>query len=449
MCNNSSTVQQHEESNDVAEIVASDDDDQTANQDDTTVITTPPLPPREYYFSNKQIQQMNQRTQDENARLNLNLGMPFDLTTLTRRSEAVIAESDGCGRSIVQRLLLRPPIQAFIRILDLLLTYIESPLFHLWTNYIPLRYKQKLTFVAWNIYLPFHKALLGRKTGIHTNNVSYEYHALTTIMWWGRLFPITIKRMRMSLSQLHVWHPADQYPQWPPPSPTTTLSCISNGSQYGIRGNLTQVYHPMKQQQQQQKHTSLTAGSSSSRTSISSIEDNIVTGQYIQHNPTQPSKKVLLWIYGGAFLAGDSIGNIGIAEKMGLICNERDVFIPDYRLVPEYHLNDAVHDVILAYEYLLYVRNLQPEDIIVVGVSSGGGLVVLLLQALAATTKKNNAKHCIMPAGGVMMGPFVDYTEPKGSMKDYIKHDLIVNQVCCVMTEEESRSTVVLFFICL
>jgi acetyl esterase/lipase len=432
MCNNSSTVQQHEESNDVAEVVASDDDDQMASHDDTTIITTPPL--REYYFRNTQIQQMNQRTQDENARLNLNLGMPFDLTTLTRRSEAVIAESDGCdGSSIVQRVVLRPPIQAFIRLLDLLLTYIESPLFHLWSDYIPLRYKQKLTFVAWNIYLPFHKALLGRSTGIH-KHVSYEYHALTTIMWWGRLFPITIKRMRMSLSQLHVWHPADQYPLWPSPT-TTPLSCISNGSKYGIRGHLTQVYHPMKQQQ---KHTPPTAGTS--RTSISSIEDNIVTGQYIQHNPAQPSKKVLLWIYGGAFLAGDSIGNIGIAEKMGLICNERDVFIPDYRLVPEYHLHDAIHDVLLGYEYLLYVRNVQPEDIILVGVSSGGGLVVLLLQALAATMKNKNAnKQCIMPAGGVLMGPFVDYTEPKGSMKDYIKHDLIVNQVCCDMTEEKSR----------
>ena len=80
------------------------------------------------------------------------------------------------------------------------------------------------------------------------------------------------------------------------------------------------------------------------------------------------------------------------------------------------------------------------------GVSSGGGLVVLLLQALAKAKREfeernavnghdewdHNNSSCVvpMPAGGVMMGPFVDYTEPKGSMKEYIKHDLIVNQVC-------------------
>lgn len=420
------------------------------HQDDTPGYS--PLLPREYYFSNAHVQQMNQRTQDENARLNLNLGMPFDLTTLTRRREAVVIESGSGSSSIVQRVLLRPPIQAFIRLLDLLLIYIESPLFHLWSAYIPLQYKQKLTFVAWNIYLPLHRALLGRSTGVH-KNVSYEYHALTTIMWWGRLFPITIKRMRMSLSQLHVWHPADQYPQWPQ---TTTLSSnvidsssksyytpCSNGSKYGIRGHLTQIYQPMKQQQTQTLSDSPTTSATST-----SREDNIVTGQYIQHDITQPSKKIILWIYGGAFLAGDSMGNIGIAEKMGLICNNRDVFIPDYRLVPEYHLNDAIHDIILAYEYLLYVRNIQPEDIILVGVSSGGGLVVLLLQALAAAM--NNATQCIMPAGGVMMGPFVDYTEPKGSMKDYIKHDLIVNQVCVNERERrlEQQFCYFLHFIC-
>lgn len=67
--------------------------------------------------------------------------------------------------------------------------------------------------------------------------------------------------------------------------------------------------------------------------------------------------------------------------------------------------------------------------------------MVLLLQALAAGM--NNATQCIMPAGGVMMGPFVDYTEPKGSMKDYIKHDLIVNQVCLMRKKTESTQFVI------
>eukprot|EP00566_Odontella_aurita_P024767 CAMPEP_0113578006 /NCGR_PEP_ID=MMETSP0015_2-20120614/29219_1 /TAXON_ID=2838 /ORGANISM="Odontella" /LENGTH=97 /DNA_ID=CAMNT_0000481719 /DNA_START=81 /DNA_END=371 /DNA_ORIENTATION=+ /assembly_acc=CAM_ASM_000160 len=65
--------------------------------------------------------------------------------------------------------------------------------------------------VAWKVYYPVHKYLLGRRTGIHPD-ASHEYHALTTIMWWGNLFPVTVRRMRFSLSQLSVWHPPEAYP---------------------------------------------------------------------------------------------------------------------------------------------------------------------------------------------------------------------------------------------
>lgn len=203
----------------------------------------------------------------------------------------------------------------------------------------------------------------------------------------------------------------------------------SNGEMHGIRGHLYEVYHRMSEKR--------TATGSRNSTSAASIAEMTVTGHYIQHS-SQPSRKVIFWIYGGAFLAGDSKGNMGIAEKMGMLCasdgsgdDMRDVFIPDYRLVPEYHLDDAIHDITLAYEYLIHERGIRPEDVVLVGVSSGGGLVVLLMQALALARRvsRGSMGATPMPAGGVLMGPFVDYTEPKGSMREHIKHDLIVNQV--------------------
>ena len=265
---------------------------------------------------------------------------------------------------------------------------------------------------------------------------------------------MTIKRIRMSLSQLHVWHPPERYPQWSimkhssssSGQSDTSLNKPSNGERYGIRGHVYEVYHQMKQ-----KHTP--TGFRRQTTNLSDTEMT-VTGQYIQH-ASKPSQKVIIWIYGGAFLAGDSKGNLGIAEKMGMLCASsgddvgddnsagsgmRDVFIPDYRLVPEYHLDDAIHDITLAYEYLIYERGIKPKDITLIGVSSGGGLVALLLQALAKAQREfeqrsevviRDCSSCVpMPAGGVLMGPFVDYTEPKGTMKEFIKHDLLVNQVC-------------------
>lgn len=231
----------------------------------------------------------------------------------------------------------------------------------------------------------------------------------------------------------------------------------TNGYKYGIRGHLYDVYHEMHEKRTHTRMSNASEAASNAKT---------VTGKYIQH-ASRPSQKVIFWIYGGgesnwffctqhanifdlltvafpAYLAGDSEGNLGIAEKMGMMCGDdpttegemRDIFIPDYRLVPEYHLDDAIHDITLAYEWLVCERGIRPENVVLLGISSGGGLAVLLMQALAESCRRakkieTTASVCdLMPAGAVLVGPFVDYTEPKGSMKEYIKHDLIVNQVC-------------------
>jgi hypothetical protein len=60
----------------------------------------------------------------------------------------------------------------------------ESLFFKLWKK-VPLAVRRALTFGSWKIYLRLHKLILGRRTGIHPSQ-SEEYHALTTIMWWGR-----------------------------------------------------------------------------------------------------------------------------------------------------------------------------------------------------------------------------------------------------------------------
>jgi acetyl esterase/lipase len=213
------------------------------------------------------------------------------------------------------------------------------------------------------------------------------------------------------------------YPTWKSLVKNSSLpnsSVKSNGYKHGLRGHLVEVYREMHK-----KHTP--TGTSTTN------KDMTVTGKFIQHS-SRPSQKVIFWIYGGAYLAGDSDGNLGIAEKMGLLCGQdegevRDVFIPNYRLVPENNLDDAVRDVTLAYEWLIHERGIQPENVVLLGISSGGGLAVLLMQALAES-RRNNANNCNrMPAGAVLVGPFVDYTTPKGSFSEYTKHDLIVNEV--------------------
>eukprot|EP00957_Ditylum_brightwellii_P151717 11553179-Ditylum_brightwellii.AAC.1 len=41
-------------------------------------------------------------------------------------------------------------------------------------------------------------------------------------------------------------------------------------------------------------------------------EKGIVTGYFIQQDPKKASDKVLMWVYGGAFLSGDAKGDLPI-----------------------------------------------------------------------------------------------------------------------------------------
>ncbi len=146
------------------------------------------------YFTKSHTQQMDKLAQDENKQLNLNLGLPIDLTVFTRRASSeddnvtavVTSSTDSISIGVITRVLLRPPIQVIIHLFDRILALIESPLFQLWDNYIPLYIRQKLTFLAWGIYLPLHKLFIGRRSGLH-RDVSLECHALTSVLWWGRL----------------------------------------------------------------------------------------------------------------------------------------------------------------------------------------------------------------------------------------------------------------------
>ena len=110
-------------------ITTGDNANHTQNNNDASV----------EYFTEAHINHVNKIAAKENETLNLNLGIPVDLTVFTRR--------DNTDTTTIQK-VLRPPIQTFIRLLDRFLALIENPLFQFWSNRIPLRVRQKLTFFA-------------------------------------------------------------------------------------------------------------------------------------------------------------------------------------------------------------------------------------------------------------------------------------------------------------
>ena len=282
---------------------------------------------------------------------------------------------------------------------SILISWWERYAFRAW-NKIPVAWRRAICRIAWKLYLPLHKALLGRSTGIH-RDASLEYHAMTTVMWWGRFFPVTVERMRFSLSQLNIWC------REPLLAPHVTT--IDDDS------TLDPKIIPERQK-----------------------DFGTVKGLFLhRQSPEEPTEWTILWVYGGAFLSGDTAGN---ATKADMVSRQTgmDVFLCEYRLVPEYQADDIHWDVSLAHQWLCQHKEKQggnPQKILLLGISSGAAACVRLCQYIAEKQRGETlvpsymsvAVTTHMPAGAVLLGPFVDFTEPKGSFVHYPKHDLIVN----------------------
>jgi acetyl esterase/lipase len=298
-----------------------------------------------------------------------------------------------------------------IQLLDrCLFEWWEVLFFRLWPL-VPLVLRRALTFGAWKVYLQWHKLLLGRSTGLHPSQ-SQEYHALTTIMWWTRFFPITPRRMRFSLSQLHAVTP-----------------------------NIVRA----RRVEHIEEQVMMDDDNNNNDNNIPLVQKDFTTvrGMFLhQADDDKPTDHCLFWVYGGAYLAGDTLGSSSSADFVAQHCG-MDVFLPQFRLAPEGTLDDVLWDICLAYQWLVRSRSRRNNNtgdnaskIIILGVSSGAAICVRLMQIIAEQQRDEiilppYLPNMVgqMPKAAVLLGPYIDYTEPKeGSFLHYPRLDLIVNE---------------------
>lgn len=280
----------------------------------------------------------------------------------------------------------------------------ERVFFYLWGEVVPLRFRRTLTFASWKLYLKLHKMLLGKRTGLHQSQ-SFEYHALTTIVWWGRIFNVSPRRMRFFLSQLHVIAPN-------PPPPPCRIEAVCESPDLDALGIPLSEVRP---------------------------EARKVKGWYIyRHDKSKPTEKVIFWLYGGAYLAGDVRGNSATADWVGQQC-DMDVFVPHTSLAPEHSLDEILWDVCLAYKWFTSRIPDPSKQVYIWGISSGGATATRLMQLISQYSRGEPTglpnyfnplfKDTPLPTAGILFGPYVDY-EPnqKGSFLHYPRLDLIVTE---------------------
>lgn len=107
----------------------------------------------------------------------------------------------------------------------------------------------------------------------------------------------------------------------------------------------------------------------------------------------------LLYLHGGAYIAGSAAGYRGLAAEIGKVLGLPTHAI-DYRLAPEAPFPAAVDDAVAAYRELL-ARGVPASRIVIAGDSAGGGLALATLVYL-------KQEGIDLPAAGYLLSPWAD-----------------------------------------
>jgi monoterpene epsilon-lactone hydrolase len=150
------------------------------------------------------------------------------------------------------------------------------------------------------------------------------------------------------------------------------------------------------------------------------IDADGVPGLWVFVDPSgQRSTNVILYIHGGGFYSGSSqthrVLGATLAKDAGA-----DVFLIDYRRMPEATYPAQIDDALTAYRWLLS-QGYPADHIAVAGESVGGNLVLELALHLLE-------QHQALPSSLVAMSPIADLTASGKSMVENARNDPLLTR---------------------
>lgn len=143
--------------------------------------------------------------------------------------------------------------------------------------------------------------------------------------------------------------------------------------------------------------------------------------------PEIDAGRVVLYFHGGAYTQGSLLSHRSLCGRLSRACRAR-VLAVDYRLAPEHPHPAAVEDATTAYRWSL-AQGREPHQIVVAGDSAGGGLTTATLLAL----RDDGAP---LPAGAVLLSPWVDLTMSGDSIESRAEQD----PICSPASLQESAT---------
>jgi epsilon-lactone hydrolase len=151
---------------------------------------------------------------------------------------------------------------------------------------------------------------------------------------------------------------------------------------------------------------------------VATVDANGVLAHWLEVPGAEPGN-ILLFIHGGGYLLGSLRSHGPLAAQMGRETRRRVLFV-EYRLAPEHPFPAAVEDVLSAWRWLT-AQGRDPASVVAAGDSAGGGLTLVLLHTLRDSRQT-------MPAGAVLISPWLDLTCSGASMTDRADQDPVFSQ---------------------
>lgn len=139
-------------------------------------------------------------------------------------------------------------------------------------------------------------------------------------------------------------------------------------------------------------------------------------------DPSTPHRKhhnerIILYLHGGAYYLFSPSTHRTITIQLSKFTDSR-IFAVAYRLAPETRFPGPLHDAVSTYFRLIEDLHIPPSNILFAGDSAGGGLCLALLMYL----RDNNYP---LPAGAILMSPWVDLTRSCDSWDSNAPFDIV------------------------
>lgn len=128
----------------------------------------------------------------------------------------------------------------------------------------------------------------------------------------------------------------------------------------------------------------------------------------------------ILYLHGGGYLATTPRMYAFFTSGLAAV-TACEVFVPDYRLAPEFPFPAPLEDAVAVYDALV-ADDRASDELIVAGDSGGGGLVTSLAQVIATTSRPS-------PFGLILLSPQVDLALEDPSVVENADRDILPREV--------------------